>query len=425
MTKNASPKKKTITVVGLGYVGWPLFQAIARSKKYQVWGHDISLSRIQQLQKNHTRLFQKKTQAITSDPLDCIPLSDVVIFCVPTSLTKARQPDFRHLLSAVQTVGSHLSKKTMLIIESTVPPGTCEDLILPALEKLGLVRGRDFSLAHCPERLNPGDSRWNIMNIPRNIGGLTQKDARDAAQFYRSFLRAPIRVMSSLKEVESTKMVENIFRDVNIALVNEFAMTFDTLGIDVMNVLQGAATKPFSFLPHFPGCGVGGDCIATDPYYFLQTAKSKNSFPQLITLGRKINERMPRYVMKKLSAVLQKSKMRAKNPRILVLGLSYKPSIADTRMSPAWEILSLLKRKKYAFEVYDPYVPEFSTVSNIREGLRKTEGVIVCTAHPEFLQALSSTKRKTSLPRFIVDGRNCLDKEGLLQKGILYTGIGR
>lgn len=418
------PRIKAVTIVGLGNVGWPLFQAVVRSGKYQVFGYDIDGERIQRLQKTLSPLTRKKHR-LTTEPAECLPHSQYIVICVPTSVTSTNKPNFGPVLAAVKTVSAHLLKKTTIIIESTVSPGTCETRILPLLKQSGLVASKDFFLAHCPERINPGDKKWNVRNIPRNVGGLTQKDARSAARFYRSILRAPVHVMSSIQEVESTKMLENIFRDVNIALINEFAMAFDRLGIDTLNVIKGASSKPFSFLPHYPGCGVGGDCIATDPYYFLDTLKQHGGTARLIASSRQLNASMPRYLLKKLKTLLKNNPKLKKNPRLLVLGVAYKPEIADTRMSPALDVIKLLKKEGYRLDVYDPYVPQLSTVKDLNTAVAKAEGVILCTAHPQFLKALSPSRKLSNLPAFIVDGRNCLDKEGLLKKGIAYTGIGR
>lgn len=313
----------------------------------------------------------------------------------------------------------------MVILESTVNPGVCENVVLPILEEIsGLICGEDFDLAHCPERINPGDPQWNVENIPRVVGAYTEAGLARVVEFYSSILEGDIRPMGSLKEAEAVKVVENTFRDVNIAFVNELAMSFAKLGIDVVNVIDGAATKPFAFMPHYPGCGIGGHCIPVDPYYLIAYAKENGFDHEYLSLARQVNSYMPQYTVGLLKKAFAAEAISVMDARVAVLGLSYKPGIADCRESPAWQIIAELEKLTARVIAYDPFVPYESHVASLSEALDSCQAVIITTAHDEFVKLSPHDFLERNI-NIVIDGRNCLAKSEMLAAGLQYHGIGR
>src|SRR3989338_4923376 len=349
---NASKKRKilppsggTVAVVGLGYVGLPL-ALLAERKGYRVIGIDIAKERIRLLsarimpfQEDGLVPFLKKSKMEATDNFAKIREADIIIICVPTPVHEDHTPDFTPVKEATKRVAEFLRKEQVVILESTVSPGSSENIVIPLLERIsGLRAGQDFSFAHCPERINPGDPQWNIEYIPRVVGGVDERSTEQAVGFYRSILQGPVTQMGSVKEAEAVKIVENSFRDINIAFVNELAMSFATMGIDVTNVLQGASTKPFAFMAHDPGCGVGGHCIPVDPYYLIDTAKQNGFLHRFLSLSRSINAGMPKYAADLLTEGLRELNIPVKGTKTALLGLAYKPDIDDDRESPSYEI---------------------------------------------------------------------------------------
>jgi nucleotide sugar dehydrogenase len=258
-----------------------------------------------------------------------------------------------------------------------------------------------------------------VYNIPRNIGGTSVIGTKRAANFYRSFLNSELNEMSSLKAVEATKIVENTFRDINIAFVNELAKSFDILGIDVLEVIKGASSKPFAFIPHYPGCGVGGHCIPVDPYYLIQKAKSLGFEHKFLELARNINNSMPKYTVDKLVLSLADLKIPLQKAKVGLLGLSYKANLSDLRESPALKIKELLEELGLEIYVFDPYVENYNS-KPIEEILEICDAAIIATNHKDFLEIEDWKNIK-----LIIDGRNCLDKDKIRSKKIIYRGIGR
>ena len=423
--------KGTVAVIGLGYVGLPL-ALLSEKKGYSVIGIDINEKRVNDL-KNHIAPFcdnaiaqQLKTISFeaTTD-FSRVKEADTIIICVPTPVFENHMPDLRPIEGACKNIAAHLQKGQLIILESTVNPGVCETVILPLLEKIsGLNADKDFYLAHCPERVNPGDAKWNVENIPRVIGSLEKIGLKKATEFYTSILSGTIMQMASIKEAEAVKVVENAFRDINIAFVNELAMSFSSLGIDVINVIEGAATKPFSFMAHFPGCGVGGHCIPVDPYYLIEYAKQSGFNHDFLSLARRINNQMPAFTVKQLLNALREKNISLTSARVALLGLAYKPNVDDTRESPAFEIIKELKKHQINFVTFDPHVPTKSTVKTLEEALKKVDAIIIVTAHNEFKVLTPEDLRRHNIS-IIIDGRNCLNKEAFVKAKITYRGIGR
>jgi UDP-N-acetyl-D-glucosamine dehydrogenase len=407
-------KAKSVAIVGLCYVGLPL-ALLAKKNGLKVTGVDINpkvVSKISNI--NATTDFSK------------IKTADIVVICVPTPVYPTHRPDYRPVDTACRQVAFNMHSGQLIILESTVNPGYCDDRAIPIIEKVTKMKvGQNFYFAHCPERINPGDPKWHVGNIPRVVGGNDPKSLKMAIQFYKSVISAPITPMNSLKEAEAVKITENSFRNINLAFVNELAMSFAKLGIDVVNVIKGASTKPFSFLPHYPGCGVGGHCIPVDPHYLIDYAHNATGFNhKFLKLACKVNDFMPHYTVSLLEAALKRQQIPISGTKVAVLGLAYKAGISDTRESPALEIISLLKSKKAQVICFDPYVPQLSTAKTLLKAVQNAKAVVIATNHAQFLK-LSPISLSANGVKIVIDGRNFLPKQEFVAAGIDYQGIGR
>lgn len=429
------PKKKskgTVSIIGLGYVGLPL-AVLAAEKGYTVYGVAKSKQKVNALNKGINTLkddpslqsviSKKVIKASTS--FDAVKRSDIAIICVPTPVDKFYNPDLTPVKSAALGIAKNMKKGQLVIVESTINPGVCEEVVLPILEAKGKKVGKDFFLAHCPERINPGDPKWNVRNIPRVVGGVTKQCAAKAAKFYRSILDGQVRLMKSIKEAEATKIVENSFRDINIAFVNELALSFDKLGIDVYDVIQGSSTKPFAFMAHYPSIGVGGHCIPVDPYYLIERARLSGFDHKFLKLAREINNHMPFYCVKALQWNLNQLKMPVQGSKIGVLGLSYKANVGDIRESPSEKVLEYLEGLHADVHIYDPYFPERSTEKTLEQFMKSVDAIILATNHKEFVEKLTPEFLKKHKVKIVIDGKNVLDKDGIIKNKILYKGVGR
>lgn len=426
-------KNKIVCVVGLGYVGLPLACLLAE-KGYRTCGLEVDKSRVDSISKGKSpikddfieeffRQGRHKLEATLNPTI--LRKADIIVVCVQTPVNRDHTPNLKPLEEAFKTISRNLrkNKKILIILESTIYPGVTEEYVKPILERAGLKLDVDFLLVHCPERIDPGNKKWHTRNIPRVIGGVDEESLKEAAAFYRSVIDAPIIELSSVKSAEATKIIENTFRDINIAFVNELAKSFDRLGIDTLEVINAAATKPFGFMPHYPGCGVGGHCIPKDPYYLIDKARKTGFDPKFLVLAREINNSMPHYTVRLLANALNDIEKSVKGTRVGVLGVAYKGEVDDMRESPAFEIIHELEQRGALVEVFDPYVKDRSTVSSLDELLRKVEAVVLVTAHPEFRNIDFGKYRKNI--RIVVDGRNILDKKSIRRLGIIYKGIGR
>jgi UDP-N-acetyl-D-glucosamine dehydrogenase len=425
-------QKKKVVVVGLGYVGLPALTTISQTGQYQAFGFDIDQNQINQIKKGHSPIadsqvakFLKTGSLNVSSSEKVLKNTDIFIICVPTPVNNDHTPDYGPVESASKTIAKYLKKGAHFVLESTVNPGTCEEIVLPILEKgSGLRAGKDFNLAHCPERINPGDEKWTIKNINRNIGSINQKMNREIANFYRSFVsQAQVNEVTCLKVAEATKIVENTFRDINIAFVNELAQSFDTLNIDLYETLRAASNKPFAFMAHWPGCGVGGHCIAVDPYYLIRRASQNGFNHRFLKLAREINNGMPKYCVNKLAEALNKASLPVKGTRIALLGLAYKPEVNDLRESPSLKIEEILKSLEANLVVYDPFIPRGA--KNLKEALKGAQAIVLATAHKEIVAKLPGLLKNNKTVKVVVDGRNALDRKMIEKNNIIYTGIGR
>lgn len=414
---------KKVSIIGMGYVGFPLACAIAKND-YDVVGIDLDESKINKIINKISPIGDKqaeedvkKVNILASTNISSIENSDILIIAVPTPVKEDKMPDLSIVRAATKSILPFLKQGQIIVLESTVNPGVCDEEVLPILESTGFKGGVDFDLIHCPERINPGDEKWNVYNIPRNIGGTSIEGTKRAADFYRSFINAEINEMTSLKVAEATKIIENTFRDINIAYVNELAKAFDVMGLDIVEVIESAANKPFAFMAHFPGCGVGGHCIPVDPYYLIEKSKISGFDPEFLKMARDVNNSMPKFTIDKLILGLNELGLSVKGTKIGLLGLSYKANVADLRESPALIIQKELEKLGADLMICEPYLKNSEELENI---LENCEALILATNHREFIEV-----RNWNNIKLIVDGRNCLDKEEIKSKGILYRGIGR
>jgi len=423
--------KRTVAIIGLGYVGLPL-ALLADKKGYTTYGIDIDINKIDKLSRrissykdaNVQRDLKKSTFIPTSD-FSKVSEAATVVICVPTPVFSDHMPNLKPVQEACEQIAPFIHKDQLVILESTVNPGVSETIVLPILEELsGLKGGEEFYLAHCPERINPGDKKWNVENIPRVVGSLEEKGLKRAKEFYESILTSEVKKMKSLKEAEAVKIVENSFRDINIAFVNELARSFAKLGIDVVNVIDGAKTKPFAFMAHYPGCGVGGHCIPVDPYYLIQYAKQNGFQHKFLELARTINNEMPQYTAMLAKNGLDERNIDIKGSKIAVLGLAYKKNIDDCRESPSFEIIKHLEELGAVVATFDPHVRGRSSAGSLDEALQDASAVIIATDHREFTRLTPESFVKHNIG-LIVDGRNCLKESPFISSGILYKSIGR
>ncbi len=421
-----------VAILGLGYVGLPLALAIKKKTNHEVVGYDPKKEKVEKIEKGICPIDDcqaekdlKEYRIPVSVDEKIIEGSNIYFVCVPTPVLDDYTPDLRPLTKAIGTIANYLKPSQYIVIESTINPGVCDEIVIPMLEQLTKLKvNKDFFVAHCPERINPGDPKWNVYNIPRNVGASTPEATRFIADFYRQFLEAEVHEMPDIKTTEATKIIENTFRDINIAFVNELAKSFEILGIDILKVIEGASNKPFAFLPHYPGCGVGGHCIPVDPYYLITRASKSGFDHKFLKLAREINNSMPAYTVNHLINALNKYEKPVKNTRIALLGLSYKANLGDLRESPALKMKQLLEDKEANLVCYDPYLPELSNASSLEEALTGTFAIILATAHKEF-SILSGVHLSKFGIKIVIDGRNYLNKEDIINHGIYYKGIGR
>lgn len=417
-------------MVGLGYVGLPL-ALLAEEKGFDVLGIDLDQNKLSSLSKRVSGLEDdkanerlQKSKITFTDDFEKVKDRDIVIICVPTPVDEKKMPDLTLVKNASLSAAKNMLPGKLLVIESTINPGVCDEVVIPVIEeKTTHVVGKSLHLAHCPERINPGDPKWSVDNINRVLGADSDEGLDLAYGFYAKLVDAQVKKMGSIKEAEAVKIVENTFRDVNIAFVNELAMSFHSLGINVNNVIDGAATKPFAFMAHYPGIGVGGHCIPVDPYYLIEYARGNGFEHQFLSLARNINESMPVYSVDMLEqALIQKTKKPLDGAKIAVLGLSYKANVGDDRESPAYKVVDALEKRGAKVTKFDPYLPEKSDAKSLTDALPGKDAAILVTGHKEFLDM--QPEKLNGLSVFL-DGRNALKHraEAFAKSNIYYLGI--
>jgi UDP-N-acetyl-D-glucosamine dehydrogenase len=410
-----------IAIIGQGYVGLPLAMVIAEAG-FDVQGYDIDSRKVELLNAGTSYIGDIPSERLQAqmaegrfrarETFEDLGSRDVISICVPTPLSKTRDPDISYIVAAAEQVVEGLRPGQLIVLESTTYPGTTEELVLPIFERSGLKVGRDYFLCFSPERVDPGNPQFDIHNTPRLMGGITGTCTRAGAAMYGSFLQTIIS-MSSTQAAEMAKLLENTFRAVNIGLVNEVALMCRKLGLDTWEIIDAAATKPFGFMRFYPGPGLGGHCIPVDPHYLAWILKTLNYNARFIELASEINTSMPAHVVMLVADVLNDERKPVNGSRILVLGVAYKADVDDVRESPALDVIQLLQERGAAVQFHDPYVESVRLHGGERmvstdlddEVLRAADCVVITTDHK-----CLDWERVASLASTIVDSRNATGK---------------
>jgi UDP-N-acetyl-D-glucosamine dehydrogenase len=370
-------------VIGLGYVGLPLAAAAARAG-IQVTGIDVDEHKVASINGGHSYIPDVSDQELAQAQVDgglrattdyaALSEADAIFICVPTPFDEMRAPDLRYVVAASEGIARYLKAGHLVVLQSTTYPGTTEEIVQPILERSGLRGGVEFNLAFSPERIDPGQTSskgWDVTNTPKVVGGLTPQCTTRATGLL-SKLGAPVHPVSTPRAAEMTKLLENIFRSVNIALVNELALLSERMGIDLWEVINAAKTKPFGFMPFFPGPGVGGHCIPVDPYYLSWKARAYDFYTKFIELAAEVNQAMPYHVAGLVSRGLSRKGQALLGAKILILGVAFKPDVDDPRNSPAERVIELLLAQGATTNYHDPYVPEFTVGGDVFHSEKQT-----------------------------------------------------
>lgn len=460
--------KKKIGIIGLGYVGLPL-AVLCAQKKYSVIGIDNNKSIVKkivngeshlndkQLNKNIRKLILDKSFFVSTKENN-LNNCEIFIICVSTPVNEKKEPDLSYVLSAIKTISSKIKKGNIVVLESTVYPGICENELIPMLEKLSKLKlNKDFGFAYCPERVNPGDVFWNSENIPRVLGGSSEKTLNSVAKFYSSILGGPIlnikdiksklkpkfkldkkkqlhiksipigsvTKMRSIKDAESVKVMENTVRDVNIALVNDLAKMSEVLNLDVVDIIDGMTTKPFGKGPFYPGTGVGGHCISVDPEWLNSASRKAGYVSKFIEISRRTNNEMPNFSVSLLKKALKNKKIKFKSAQVALLGVSYKKDVNDPRESPFYKIKKLLDKDKINLKIYDNCYLANNNVKSLKAAIKNSHAIIIITDHTKMINDLKKINLNSHGVQIVIDGRNCLNPSLFKNTKILYKGIGR
>ncbi|MFP4171329.1 MAG: nucleotide sugar dehydrogenase [Candidatus Hydrogenedentota bacterium] len=406
---------ENVGIIGLGYVGLPLAVEFARGGLHVI-GVDVEPIRVAELNQGNSHILDVRPEDLaplvsagkleaTTD-FGALAAVDAICICVPTPLRKSLDPDISYIVQAAEEVSRILKPGVLVVLESTTYPGTTEEVLLPKLEESGLKAGKDFHLAFSPERVDPGNQRFTTRNTPKVVGGVTPACVERAVSLYTHAVDHVVPV-NSARAAEMVKLLENTFRAINIGLVNELAIICDRLGVDVWEVIEAAKTKPFGFMPFYPGPGLGGHCIPIDPLYLSWKLRTVNYTARFIELASSINSNMPEYVVEKITDALNGEKKSVNGSRILMLGVAYKRDVSDMRESPALDIMALLFHKGALLSYADPYVPEVDLLGEhfvadgLEEGLERFDCVVIATDHSAF-----DYQRVVRESKVVYDARN-------------------
>lgn len=420
-----------VCIVGLGYVGLPLAEAFSKSLK--VIGFDTDTKKINQLRGRQVEYPNDSTSltqlsallTFTTNPEE-ITKADFVIICVPTPVTRSKEPDLSHVKAAATIVSRNMKKGSVVILESTVYPGATEEVVKPILEDSGFRCGKDFKIAYSPERINPGDNEHTIANITKVVSGMDEETTELMSELYRK-VTPYIFKAKDIKTAEAAKVIENIQRDLNIALMNELSLIFDKMGLGTRDVLDAATTK-WNFYPYFPGL-VGGHCIPVDPYYLVYKARELGYYPQVIPAGRAINDYMPRHIAQIAIKALNEVGKVIKGSKVLIMGLTYKENVPDTRESPVKEIIK--EFREYGVEIlgYDPLLDsiedEFGikVVRSLRE-VPKVDAIILAVAHDSFKEMkLNELREVLNNKPILIDVRQIFNRSEAEREGFYYQSL--
>lgn len=423
LIKNLKEKNVRIGILGLGYVGLPLAVVFGEAG-FKVTGFDPDSRKVDSLNQGVSYIPDVKTEVIaklvksghltaTTDFSE-LQQMDAVSICVPTPLRQTGDPDMSFIISATDGLAKHMHQGMVVVLESTTYPGTTRELLLPKLGiERGLTVGEDWFLAFSPERVDPGREDWTTINTPKVMGGITAACSEVATVWYEGAIKT-VHSVSSAEAAEMAKLLENTFRMINIGLVNELAIMCERLGVDVWEVIDAAATKPFGFMKFTPGPGLGGHCIPIDPLYLSWKMKSFNYNARFIELASEINTNMPRYVVSRVMEALNDRGKPLKGSKILVLGAAYKPDIDDVRESPALDVIGLLQRKGARVQYHDPYIPhihheaegwQMDSIGDVMKSVKEADGVVIITNHKVY-----DYKAIVECAKFIFDSRNATRK---------------
>ena len=406
-------KDAKIGIIGMGYVGIPLGLEFS-DKGFTVLGFDKDTKRVddintgKQIMKHITKKSMDKfveNKGSATAEFSRIKNMDCLIICVPTPLDKHEQPDMSYVESASLEISKNLQKEQLIVLESTTYPGTTNEIVKPILEKSGLIAGKDFFLAYSPEREDPGNKEFGVSEIPKVMGGLTKNCLRLTSSLYKHIVLETVEV-STMETAEATKLMENIFRAVNIAMVNELKLVLERMNINIWEVIDAAKTKPFGFMPFYPGPGMGGHCIPIDPFYLSWRAKEYNTEAKFIELAGEINRKMTEHITHRIGKALNDDKKSIRESNIMILGVAYKKDIDDIRESPALRIMELLQFKGAKISYHDPYVKEIDSQKSLElntENLKKQDAIVITTDHSNVDYELIGKHA-----RLIIDTRNVM-----------------
>jgi len=425
--KAIESRSARVGILGLGYVGLPLAVEFAK-RGFTVTGFEVDDRKVQNINRAHSYIEDIPTAELaplvragklsaTTD-FSKLKKTDAVIICVPTPLNKTKDPDISYIVDSAKQIAKYLHKGQLVILESTTYPGTTRDCVLPMLEAQGFKVGKDFYLAFSPERIDPGNQKYKLANTPKVVGGITPACNKLAVALYGAIIQKVVPV-STPESAELVKLLENTFRAVNIGLVNEMALICDKLGLNVWEVIEAANSKPYGYMPFYPGPGLGGHCIPVDPHYLSWKMKALNFSARFIELAGEVNSHMPEFVLEKTTRALNDRKKAVNGSKIVVLGVAYKANVSDVRESPALDLIHLLDQKGAKVVYHDPYVPQlrignhvFRTQAYSSTLLKSADAVIITTNHRTF-----DAKSILRDSRLVIDTRNLMN--GLSGKNLV------
>ncbi|ADD08052.1 nucleotide sugar dehydrogenase [Candidatus Aciduliprofundum boonei] len=428
-----------IAIVGLGYVGLPL--ALAFAKKYEVYGFDVDKNKIGMLNKAQSYIVDVSSEDLIkflhksfypSADDNILDKADAIFITVPTPVHVDGSPNMDYVISASQTVAKHLKSGKLVVLESTVYPGATREVVIPILETSGLKAGTNFGVVFSPERVTPGNKEYSVEKMPKVVGGMDNESTELAYILYSSVLEAPVIKVSNCKTAEAVKVLENTFRFINISLVNELAMVFENMGIDIWEVIKGASSKPIGFMPHYPGPGIGGHCIPVDPLFLLYKIRRYDLDSNFIEMARKINTIMPLHMVNLVEYGLRKFGKELRDSNVLVAGVAYKPEVNDSRESPAFDIIEELEYSGAKVQFYDPYIDRIYIKGKEFQGLKSIgikelmhyDAIVLATNHKALVTQLKELLPKLEKSVVVVDGRNSLDTREIRKKHT-YLCIGK
>jgi nucleotide sugar dehydrogenase len=435
--------KVEVCVVGLGRIGLPTAGMFAAAGAHVI-GVDIDDQVVSEINAGRCRfqdepglkelvrkVVSEKRLRASLDVPSSVAQSDVIIVCVPTPVNESKVPQFQPILESCTQIGKSLKKGALVVVESTVSPGTVEDRIIPLIEEMsGMEAGKDFGIASCPERASPGETLKHLKSLPRVVGGLDSRSSEVAATVYTCVLGVKIIEVTDPKTANAVKLTENIFRDVNIALMNEFAILFEKLGIDTIEVINTCATK-WNFVPHYPGAGVGGPCLPANAYYIIDEGLKVGYIPHLVRMAREINDRMPDHVVTLVTEALNTVGKVVSRSNVALLGISYKAGVHDLQMTPFERVHDSLKAMGASVTIYDPMFKGeevFGTVvkKSLKDAIDKADCIVIGTSHEEFRNLdLSESTKACRKPAALVDTQNLILPNEARKQGFSYLGVGR